>query len=83
MRPVPRDEYAAKALKTRTLTNSYNACPQWLAYGRAALDAAVASAYGGPVDSADEYALGVLLQRIRTGRGILAPNYMATEHAAF
>ena len=25
---VPRDEDGAKALKTRTLTNLYNACPQ-------------------------------------------------------
>ena len=30
-RPVPRDEAAAKALKKRTLTNLYNARPQWLA----------------------------------------------------
>ena len=27
-RPVPRDESAAKALKSRTLTNLYNARPQ-------------------------------------------------------
>ena len=30
-RPVPRDEDAAKALRKRTLTNLYNARPQWLA----------------------------------------------------
>ncbi len=30
-RPVPRDEAAAKELKKRTLTNLYNARPQWLA----------------------------------------------------
>ena len=30
-RPVPRDEDAAMALKKRTLTNLYNARPQWLA----------------------------------------------------
>ena len=30
-RSVPRDEDAAKALKKRTLTNLYNARPQWLA----------------------------------------------------
>ena len=29
-RPVARDEAAAKALKKRTLTNLYNARPQWL-----------------------------------------------------
>ena len=28
-RPVPRDEEAARALKKRTLTNLYNARPQW------------------------------------------------------
>ena len=39
-RPVPRDEDAAKALKKRTLTNLYNARPQWLAHAHAALDAA-------------------------------------------
>ena len=33
-RPVPRDEAAAKALKKRTLTNLYNARPQWFATHR-------------------------------------------------
>ena len=47
-RPVPRDEAAATALKTRTLTNLYNARPQWLADAHATLDAAVATAYGWP-----------------------------------
>ena len=45
-RPVARDEDAAKALRKRTLTNLYNACPQWLADAHDALDAAVAAAYG-------------------------------------
>ena len=45
-RPVPRDEKAAQALKKRTLTNLYNARPQWLADAHEALDAAVAAAYG-------------------------------------
>ena len=36
-RPVPRDEDAAKALKKRTLTNLYNARPQWLADAHEAL----------------------------------------------
>ena len=35
-----------KELKRRTLTNLYNARPQWLANAHAALDAAVADAYG-------------------------------------
>ncbi len=46
MRPVPRGEAAAKELKARTLTNLYNARPQWLADAHAALDATVAAAYG-------------------------------------
>ena len=44
-RPVARDEVVAKELKARTLTNLYNARPQWLADAHAALDAAVAAAY--------------------------------------
>ena len=53
-RPVPRDEDAAKPLKTRTLTNLYNDCPQWLADAHADLDAAVADAYRWPVDISDD-----------------------------
>ena len=60
-RPVPRDEDAEKALKKRTLTNLYNARPQWLADAHAALDAAVAAAYGWPADITDEDALRELL----------------------
>ncbi len=45
-RILPRDEAAAKELKKRTLTNLYNVRPQWLANAHAALDAAVADAYG-------------------------------------
>ena len=60
-RPAPRDEAAAKALKPRTLTNLYNARPQWLADAHAALDAAVAEAYGWPKEVTDEEALGELL----------------------
>ncbi len=60
-RPVPRDEAAAKALKKRTLTNLYNARPQWLDDAHAALDAAVASAYGWRPDISNEEALRELL----------------------
>ena len=60
-RPVPREQDAAKALKTRTLTNLYNDRPQWLADAHAALDAAVADAYRWPVDISDDDALGELL----------------------
>ena len=59
--PVPRNEAAAKDLKKRTLTNLYNARPQWLADAHAALDAAVATAYGWPGDIADDDALRELL----------------------
>ena len=64
-RPVPRPEQADKALKKRTLTNLYNARPQWLADGHAQLDAAVAAAYGWPSDITDEAALAKLLARNR------------------
>ena len=60
-RPVPRDEAAAKELKKRTLTNLYNTRPQWLADAHAALDAAVAVAYGWPVDISEDEALRELL----------------------
>ena len=66
-RPVPRDKNASNALKKRTLTNLYNARPEWLANAHAALDAAVATAYGWPVDIAEEDALRDLLQRNRAG----------------
>ena len=39
-------EAAAKDLKKRTLTNLYNARPQWLVNAHDALDSAVADAYG-------------------------------------
>ena len=60
-RPVPRDEEAAQALKKRTLTNLYNARPQWLADAHEALDAAVAAAYGWPADISDDDVLRELL----------------------
>ena len=61
-RPVSRDEAAAKALKARTLTNLYNARPQWLTDAHAALDAAVADAYGWPADISDDNVLRALLE---------------------
>lgn len=60
-RPVPRDETAAKELKTRTLTNLYNDRPQWLANAHSSLDAAVAAAYGWPADISDDEVLRELL----------------------
>ena len=60
-RPIARDEDAAKALKRRTLTNLYNARPQWLVDAHEALDAAVAAAYGWPADIPEDDALRELL----------------------
>ena len=66
-RPVPRDEEAANALKKRTLTDLYNARPQWLADAHQALDAAVAAAYGWSADISDDDILRELLTL--NGRG--------------
>ena len=52
---------ATPELKVRTLTNLYNARPQWLADAHASLDAAVVSAYGWPEDVEGDDALGELL----------------------
>ena len=60
-RPVPRDQKAAETLKNRTLTNLYNAQPQWLLDAHAQLDAAVAAAYGWHADITDDKALNELL----------------------
>ena len=53
---------AAKALRKRTLTNLYNARPQWLADAHAALDAAVAGAYGWPADISGDDAIRELIE---------------------
>ena len=60
-RPVPRDDAAAKELKKRTLTNLYNARPQWLRGAHAALDTAVATAYGWDTAITTDEALASLL----------------------
>lgn len=59
--PVSRDEAKAKELKKRTLTNLYNARPQWLADAHAALDVAVAEAYGWDAGISEDESLGKLL----------------------
>ena len=61
-RPVPRGDSAAKELKNRTLTNLYNAQPQWLKDAHAALDAAVAAAYGWDSNISGDLALQMLLE---------------------
>ena len=70
-RPIPRDEDTAKALKKRTLTNLYNARPQWLADAHEALDAAVAAAYGWSADISDGEVLRELLAMNGGGRHVL------------
>ncbi len=60
-RVEPRDDECAKKLAKRTLTNLYNERPSWLANAHAKLDAAVAAAYGFPVDLTDEQILERLL----------------------
>ena len=48
-------------MKKPTLTNLYNARPQWLDDAHAALDTAVAVAYDWPADISDDAALRALL----------------------
>ena len=60
-RPVARNDRAAEDLKTRTLTNLYNNHPQWLADSHAALDVAVAAAYGWSGDISEDEALARML----------------------
>ena len=67
-RPVPVDEAAAKQLKKRTLTNLYNARPQWLADAHATLDAAVARAYGWDADVSKEQVIEKLLGMNQKGQ---------------
>ena len=71
-RILPKDEEAAKVLKTRTLTNLYNQRPAWLDMAHRRLDAAVAAAYGWPADLSDEDILARLFalnqERAAAGR---------------
>lgn len=71
-RILPRDEEAAKVLKTRTLTELYNQRPAWLAMLHERLDAAVAAAYGWPADLSDEEILERLfaLNQARAAAGL-------------
>jgi type II restriction/modification system DNA methylase subunit YeeA len=53
---------AAASLGERTLTNLYNQRPQWLVTAHDDLDAAVAAAYGWPLDISEDEALAKLLE---------------------
>ncbi|MGA7450767.1 MAG: hypothetical protein WBW73_05630 [Rhodoplanes sp.] len=59
-RILPVDDNAAAILRKRTLTNLYNERPAWLADAHRDLDAAVAEAYGWPVDISEDDALARL-----------------------
>jgi hypothetical protein len=59
-RILPVDDKATAILKKRTLTNLYNERPAWLANSHRDLDAAVAAAYGWPVDISEDDALARL-----------------------
>jgi type II restriction/modification system DNA methylase subunit YeeA len=75
-RILPKNDTAAAELKKRTLTNLYNARPQWLADAHRDLDAAVAAAYGWPADISEDDALAKLLELnlARAGAGRLELN---------
>jgi type II restriction/modification system DNA methylase subunit YeeA len=57
----PRDADCAEKLKDCTLTKLYNKRPAWLDLAHKKLDAAVAAAYGWPVDLSDDQILERLL----------------------
>ena len=61
-RAVARSEAAEKELRKRTLTNLYNARPQWLDDAHVALDTAVAVAYGWSPEISNDGALEALLE---------------------
>ena len=67
-RPVAHDETAAEQVKARTLTNLFNARPQWLADAHTALGAAVAAAYGWNTETSEGEALRKLLEHNRRVR---------------
>jgi type II restriction/modification system DNA methylase subunit YeeA len=60
-RLVPKDEPGARLLAKRTLTNLYNARPDWLKLAHQKLDEAVFAAYGWCPDLTDEELLANLL----------------------
>ena len=71
-RILPKDAQAAVTLRQRTLTNLYNQRPQWLIDAHRDVDAAVAAAYGWPIDISEDDALARLLE-LNLQRASLAP----------
>jgi type II restriction/modification system DNA methylase subunit YeeA len=78
-RILPKDAQAAVTLKSRTLTNLYNQRPQWLSDAHRDLDAAVAAAYGWPVDISEEEALAKLLELNLARAGVAQQPELAEE----
>ncbi|NKL66269.1 class I SAM-dependent DNA methyltransferase [Rhizobium leguminosarum] len=62
LRRLPADDTAKAVLSSRQMTTLYNNPPDWLATRHAALDAAVAAAYGWSADITDEEVLANLLE---------------------
>jgi hypothetical protein len=61
-RRVPKDEAATKQLAKQTLTNLYNARPEWLRQAHDALDRAVFAAHGWDPALSDDDLLAALLE---------------------
>jgi len=81
-----RDADCASKLAKRTLTSLYNKPPQWLANAHAQLDAAVAVAYGFPLDLTDDGILSRLLalnheRAAEEAKAIKAPPKKRTSRA--
>jgi hypothetical protein len=81
-RVVPRDAECAAKLKARTLTNLYNARPDWLADAHRRLDELVLAAYGWPADLGDDDLLARLLELNLAGRSGLRPEPVAEGEGA-
>ena len=81
-RPVARTEAAKKELRKRTLTNLYNARPQWLDDAHRVLDTAVAAAYGWSPDiTEDESVTGTSHDELCDVRGVRDTANDATAHS--
>ena len=68
-RVVAKDAASAALLAKRTLTNLYNARPDWLKLAHERLDAAVAAAYGWSAEMSDEAIIEGLLALNNERRG--------------
>lgn len=81
-RVLPVNEEAEQELKKRTLTQLYNERPTWLVNAHAELDAAVAAAYGWPIDISEDDTLARLFALNQERASQTAPNVAAPRAAA-